>query len=123
MNMQLMAIAVAGLLIGAGYMIVDSQISARVAAENIAVKQKVRADLSQQQIERMEMQLATERERQQELQKQVQAARQRETKSTEVIEDRARLSLLTQAKPGLLERLARKKTAQVWKEIEVESRE
>lgn len=118
-----MAIAVAGLLIGAGYMIVDSQISARVAAENIAVKQKVRADLSQQQIERMEMQLATERERQQELQKQVQAARQRETKSTEVIEDRARLSLLTQAKPGLLERLARKKTAQVWKEIEVESRE
>jgi len=125
MNIQVILIVVllGGGLIGMGGYIVNSQIEARVVAEGNYTKEKVRADLSQKQLERMEAALATERERQLELQTELQGARDRETKATEVLEDRARINRLTQAKPGLLERLARKATTKVWSQIEEESRE
>ncbi len=125
MNIQVILIVVllGGGLIGMGGYIVNSQIEARVVAEGNYTKEKVRADLSQKQLERMEAALATERERQLELQTELQAARDSETKATEVLEDRARINRLTQAKPGLLERLARKATTKVWADIEEESRE
>lgn len=125
MNLQIILIVVllGGGLIGMGGYIVNSQIEARVVAEGNYTKEKVRADLSQKQLERMEQALATERERQLELQTELQEARDRETRSTEVLEDRARINRLTQAKPGLLERLARKATTKVWSDLEVESRE
>lgn len=125
MNLQVILIVVllGGGLIGMGGYIVNSQIEARVVAEGNYTKEKVRADLSQKQLERMEAALANERERQLELQTELQEARDHETKATEVLEDRARLNRLSQAKPGLLERLARKATTKVWSDIEEESRE
>ncbi len=124
MNLQVILVVVllGGGLIGMGGYIVNSQIEARVVAEGNYTKEKVRADLSQKQLQRMEAALATERERQLELQTELQAARDSETKATEVLEDRARINRLTQAKPGLLERLARKATTKVWADIEEESR-
>jgi uncharacterized protein YlxW (UPF0749 family) len=110
-------------MIGAGAFLVKGQIDQRVAAETAAVAERTRADLAEKQIERMETALENEQRRQEELQTNLQAARDRENETTEVLEDRARLASLTQAKPGLLERLARRATTQVWEDIESESRE
>lgn len=124
-NIQVIILVVllGGGLIGMGGFIVSNQIDQRVVAEKEAQGQRTRADLAVQQVARIEEQLVKERERQLELQTELQAARDVETKSTSVLEDRARLNNLTQAKPKTLERLARKATTKVWSEIEAESRE
>lgn len=125
MNIQalLVVLVLGGGMIGAGAFLVKGQIDQRVAAETAAVAERTRADLAEKQIERMETALENEQRRQEELQTNLQAARDRENETTEVLEDRARLSSLTQAKPGLLERLARRATTRVWEDIESESRE
>lgn len=110
-------------MIAAGGFLVKGQIEARMAAEVAASAERTRADLAEQERDRLEEAIDAERERQAELQTELQAARDREKDSTEVLEDRERLDRLTQAKPGLLERLARRATTQVWEEIEVESRD
>ena len=110
-------------MIGAGVMLVKGQIDMRVAAEVAATAERTRADLAEQQVDRLETAIDSENERQIALTSELQAARDREIQTTEVLEDRERLARLTQAKPGLLERLARRATTQVWEEIEVESRE
>lgn len=125
MNLQILLIVLVlgGGMIGAGTFLVKGQIDQRVEAETEAIAQETRADLAERQLERVENQLEQERTRQEELVRDLQAARDRETQSTEVLEDRARLDRLTQAKPGLIERQARRATTRVWKELEVESRE
>lgn len=125
MNIQALIVVVVlgGGMIGAGFFLVNGQINQRVAAETAAVAERTRAQLAEKQVERMERDLETERDRQAALQTELQAARDREIAATDVLEDRARLDRLTQAKPGLLERLARRATTNVWKEIEAESRE
>jgi hypothetical protein len=71
----------------------------------------------------LESDLVKESERQEKLQTELQAARDLEATTTEVLEDRRRLETLTAAKPKLLERMARKATTKVWDEIESESRQ
>lgn len=121
MNIQLFGII--GILVVAGYFVVSGQIDARVAAEITASSERTRADLSEKQIERLEFALENERERQARLQTDLQAARDLEAKTTEIVQDRDRVRRLTQAKPGLIEIKAQKATTAVWKAIEVESRE
>ena len=125
MNIQalLVVLVLGGGMIGAGVMLVKGQIDMRVAAEVAATAERTRADLAEQQVGRLETAIDSENERQIALTSELQAARDREIQTTEVLEDRERLARLTQAKPGLLERLARRATTQVWEEIEVESRE
>ena len=125
MNIQalLVVLVLGGGMIGAGVMLVKGQIDMRVAAEVAATAERTRADLAEQQVGRLETAIDSENERQKVLTAELQAARDRENETTEVLEDRERLARLTQAKPGLLERLARRATTQVWEEIEVESRE
>ena len=125
MNIQALIVVVVlgGGMIGAGFFLVNGQINQRVAAETAAVAERTRAQLAEKQVERMETDLETERDRQAVLQVELQAARDREIAATDVLEDRARLNRLTQAKPGLIERQARRATTRVWKEIEAESRE
>ena len=110
-------------MIGAGAFLVKGQIDMRVAAEVAATAERTRADLAEQQVDRLEEAIDDDRERQEELRTELQAARNREAETTDVLEDRARLDSLTQAKPGLLERLARRATTQVWEDIEVVARE
>lgn len=110
-------------MIAAGGFLVKGQIDQRVAAEVAASAERTRADLAEQQRDRLERDLETERERQAELQTELQAARDLEATTTEVLEDRERLTRLTQAKPGLIERQARRATTKVWADIEVEARE
>lgn len=110
-------------MIAAGAFLVNGQINSRVAAEVSASAERTRADLAEAQVARMEDDLADERERQAALAIELQAARDREVAATEVLDDRARLDRLTQAKPGLIERQARRATTRVWEEIEAESRE
>jgi len=121
MNLQLFGII--GILVAAGYFLVSGQIDARVAAEVTATAERTRADLSERQVERLEFALENERERQVRLQTDLQAARDLEAKTTEIVQDRDRLRRLAQAKPGLIEIKARKATTVVWKTIEAESRE
>lgn len=125
MNIQalIMVVVLGGGMIGAGFFLVNGQINSRVAAETAAVAERTRAQLAEQQVDRMEASLVKERERQVALATELQAARDREIAATDVLEDRARLNRLTQAKPGLIERQARRATTKVWKEIEAESRE
>lgn len=118
-----MVVVLGGGMIGAGFFLVNGQINSRVAAETAAVAERTRAQLAEQQVDRMEASLVKERERQVALATELQAARDREIAATDVLEDRARLNRLTQAKPGLIERQARRATTKVWKEIEAESRE
>jgi hypothetical protein len=125
MNIQASVVA---LLIGAGIVtsmtyVVKSQINARVVAELAANTQEIRANQGELQILRIERQLADERDLQAQLSKELRAARDVEAHATEVLEDRARLDTLTQAKPGLVERLAKRATKRVWIEIEADSRE
>lgn len=110
-------------MIAAGAFLVKGQIDQRVEAETELVAQETRAELAERQLERMTNQLAQERTRQEELVRDLQAARDREATTTEVVEDRDRLNRLTQAKPGLIERQARKATTKVWNDIEADSRE
>jgi len=110
-------------MIAAGGFLVKGQIDMRVAAEVAASAERTRADLAEQQRDRLERDIEAERERQAELQTELQAARDLEANTTEVLEDRDRLQRLTQAKPGLIERQARRATTKVWETIEVESRE
>jgi len=110
-------------MIGAGVLLVKGQIDMRVAAEVAATSERTRADLAERQVNRLEMAVENEQARQAVLTDALQAARDREEESTDVLEDRARLDNLTQAKPGLLERLARRATTKVWEEIEADSRE
>ena len=110
-------------MIGAGVFLVKGQIDMRVAAEVSATAERTRADLAEAQVDRLEEALEDDRERQAELRTELQAARTREDETTEVLEDRARLESLTQAKPGLLERLARRATTKVWTDIELVARE
>ena len=110
-------------MIGAGVFLVKGQIDMRVAAEVSATAERTRADLAEAQVDRLESSLEDDRERQEELRASLQAARDREAQTTEVLEDRDRLDRLTQAKPGLIERQARRATTRVWEEIEVDSRE
>jgi hypothetical protein len=119
----IMVVVLGGGMIGAGFFLVNGQINSRVAAETAAVAERTRADLAEQQVERIERDLVKERDRQVALQTELQAARDVEIAATDVLEDRARMDRLTQAKPGLIERLARRATTKVWKEIEAESRE
>ena len=125
MNIQalLVVLVLGGGMIGAGVFLVKGQIDQRVAAEVAATAERTRADLAEAQVDRLEDALEDDRERQAELRTELQAARTREDETTEVLEDRARLESLTQAKPGLLERLARRATTQVWEDIEVVARE
>jgi hypothetical protein len=110
-------------MIAAGGFLVKAQIENRVAAEVAATAERTRADLAEAQVRRLEEDLEEERERQEALSRDLQAARDREIQSTEVLEDRERLNRLTQAKPGLIERQARRATTRVWNEIEADSRE
>ncbi len=125
MNLQVLAVVLVlgGGMIGAGFFLVKGQIDQRVEAETEAVAQETRAELAERQLERVTDQLTQERTRQEELVRDLQAARDRENQTTEVLEDRERLDRLTQAKPGLIERQARRATTRVWEEIEEESRE
>lgn len=125
MNIQalLVVLVLGGGMIGAGVFLVKGQIDQRVNAEVAATAERTRADLAEQSIERMETALVDETRRQEELQTELQAARDRETQQTDVLEDRERLHRLAQAKPGLIERQARTATTRVWQEIESESRE
>jgi len=124
-NLQVLAVilVLGGGMIGAGALLVKGQIDMRVAAEVAATSERTRADLAERQVDRLEMAVENQRERQAALTEDLQAARDREEASTDVLEDRARLDNLTQAKPGLLERLARTATTKVWEEIEADSRE
>jgi septum formation inhibitor MinC len=112
-----------GGLIGAGAWIVNGQIDARVVAEQNAVASKISAETANARVAQLESDLVKESERQEKLQIELQAARDLEATTTEVLEDRRRLESLTAAKPKLLERLARKATTKVWNEIESESRQ
>lgn len=125
MNIQalLVVLVLGGGMIAAGGFLVKGQIDMRVAAEVAATAERTRADLAEQQVDRLEESIEEERERQEVLTGELQAARDREVEATEVLEDRERLNRLTQAKPGLIERQARRATTRVWEEIEVESRE
>ena len=125
MNIQalLVVLVLGGGMIAAGGFLVKTQIDNRVAAEVAATAERTRADLAEAQVKRLERDLELERERQEVLTLELQAARDREVQATEVLEDRARLDRLTQAKPGLIERQARRATTRVWNQIEVESRE
>lgn len=125
MNIQalLVVLVLGGGMIAGGIFLVKGQIDMRVAAEVAATAERTRADLAEASVERLEDSLEDDRERQVELRTELQAARDREAETTEVVEDRARLDRLTQAKPGLMERQARRATTRVWKEIEVDSRE
>ena len=125
MNIQalLVVLVLGGGMIAAGAFLVNGQIDMRVAAEVSATAERTRADLAEAERDRLENNIEAERERQEVLTAELQAARDREVQTTEVLEDRERLDRLTQAKPGLLERLARRATTQVWEDIEVESRE
>jgi len=125
MNIQalLVVLVLGGGMIAAGSFLVKGQIDMRVAAEVAASAERTRADLAETQRDRLERDIAAERERQAELQTELQAARDLEATTTEVLEDRERLTRLTQAKPGLIERQARRATTKVWTDIEVESRE
>jgi hypothetical protein len=124
-NLQVLIVVLVlgGGMIGAGAFLVKGQIDQRVEAETEAVAQETRAELAERQLERVTNQLEQERTRQEELARDLQAARDRENQTTEVLEDRERLNRLTQAKPGLIERQARRATTRVWTEIEEESRE
>jgi len=124
-NLQVLIVIVVlgGGMIGAGALLVKGQIDMRVAAEVAATAERTRADLAERQVDRLEMAVENQQERQAILTDALQAARDREEESTDVLEDRARLENLTQAKPGLLERLARTATTKVWREIEADSRE
>jgi len=119
----LVVLVLGGGMIAAGGFLVKTQIDNRVAAEVAATAERTRADLAEAQVKRLERDLELERERQEVLTLELQAARDREVQATEVLEDRARLDRLTQAKPGLIERQARRATTRVWNQIEVESRE
>jgi uncharacterized protein YaiL (DUF2058 family) len=119
----LVVLVLGGGMIAAGAFLVNGQIDMRVAAEVSATAERTRADLAEAERDRLENNIEAERERQEVLNEELQAARDREADTTEVLEDRERLNRLTQAKPGLLERLARRATTQVWEDIENESRE
>lgn len=121
--MLVLVVLLGGGLIGGAGWLVNHQINARVAAEQVALAERTRAEISEAAIARLETQLELERERQRMLQNDLQEARDREAKTTAVVEDRARLERLTQSKPTLLERMARRATTQVWSEIEAESRD
>ena len=125
MNIQvlLVVLVLGGGMIAAGALLVNGQIDMRVAAEVSATAERTRADLAEHERDRLERNIEAERERQEELNLELQAARDREDDTTEVLEDRERLDRLTQAKPGLIERQARRATTRVWKDIENESRE
>lgn len=125
MNIQalLVVLVLGGGMIAAGALLVNGQIDMRVAAEIAATAERTRADLAEHERDRLEESIDEERERQEVLAGELQAARDREIESTEVLEDRERLNRLTQAKPGLIERQARRATTRVWEEIELESRE
>jgi hypothetical protein len=124
-NIQIIILVVClgGGLIGAGAWIVNGQIDARVVAEQNAVASKISAETANARVAQLESDLVKESERQEILQKELQAARDLEATTTEVLEDRRRLDSLTAAKPTLLERMARKATTKVWDEIESESRQ
>lgn len=121
MNWQILVVIV--LLIGGAGWMFNHQIEARIVAEQSALAERTRADLAETRVAEIERKLEQERERQQELLNDLQEARDVEAKATEVLEDRAKLDRATQGKPTLIERLARKKTTQVWSEISEESRE
>ncbi len=125
MNIQvlLVVLVLGGGMIGAGTFLVNGQIDMRVAAEVSATAERTRADLAEAERDRLERDIKAERERQEVLTQELQDARDREDETTEVLEDRERLNRLTQAKPGLIERQARRATTRVWKDIELESRE
>lgn len=125
MNIQvlLVVLVLGGGMIAAGALLVNGQIDMRVAAEVSATAERTRADLAEAERDRLERNIEAERERQEVLNEELQAAREREDETTEVLEDRERLARLTQAKPGLIERQARRATTRVWKDIENESRE
>ncbi len=125
MNIQalLVVLVLGGGMIAAGAFLVNGQIDMRVAAEVAATAARTRADLAEHERDRLEESIEDERERQEVLTQELQAARDREVEATEVVEDRERLTRLTQAKPSLIERQARRATTRVWKEIELESRE
>ena len=110
-------------MIAAGAFLVNGQIDMRVAAEVSASAERTRADLAEAERDRLETNIKAERERQEVLNGELQAARDREDETTEVLEDRERLNRLVQAKPGLIERQARRATTRVWEDIELESRE
>ncbi len=125
MNLQIIILVVClgGGLIGMGGFIVNHQIDARVVAEQTAVASKISAETANARVAQLERDLVKERERQEKLQTELQAARDVEASSTEVVQDRERLKNLTAAKPKWLEKLARKKTTQVWDEIASESKQ
>ena len=125
MNLQvlLVVLVLGGGMIAAGTFLVNGQIDMRVAAEVSATAERTRADLAEAERDRLERNIKAERERQEVLTQELQDARDREDETTEVLEDRERLTRLTQAKPGLIERQARRATTKVWTDIEVESRE
>ncbi len=123
MKFYLIVGAVVAGIMASMYFVVKSQISARVDAEIMATQEKTRADLKQAEVIRLSMQINEERKRQIKLAQELQKARDSEALATEVVEDRERLNRITQAKPGLMERQARKATKNVWSDIEDDSRE
>lgn len=123
LKIQIMLAGLALAIVLSGIYVVNVQIKARIVAEVTAAKEKTRADLAEQQRERLEQQVDQEQERQRKLVQQLQKARDAEHLATEVVEDRDRLHRLTQKKTGLIERQARKATTQVWADIEADSRD
>ena len=66
MNIQalLVVLVLGGGMIGAGVLLVKGQIDQRVAAEVAATAERTRADLAEQQVERLAAAVASENERQ-----------------------------------------------------------
>lgn len=119
----LIVVLLGATMIGATTYLIKFLIDDRIEAEVIATAEKTRADLAEAGLRRLEADLEAQHERQLELVRRLQEARDIEAQATEVLEDRDRLNRLTQAKPGLIERQARRATTRTWKDVEAVSRE
>ena len=99
----------------------NHQIAARVHAETRATQAELVAVIAERERDRMAQSVQDERERANVLAADLDAARVVEQESVAVLQDRERLTTLTDAKPGLLEIKAQKATTRVWQQIEDES--
>lgn len=118
-KLLLAGIAVA-VLAGAGWLF-NHQISARVAAEGRATSYEIAAEIAEAENARLTEALAQEKQRSANLDTELQEARTVEAEAIAVLEDRSRLSTLTNARPGLIQIRARKATTAVWETIEAEA--
>lgn len=97
--------------------------SAKVRAEVYAEQQELKIKVAEARMKSLRESVASAEVRRLALAAVLQDIRDREAVATAVLADRDRLRRLTQAKPGLLERKARRATTAVWRSIEMESGE